>query len=84
MIYPRYFIDRVLQVGFMVALHIHHIFRANSGLTIKPNYSKFETRFSNKILGEMVTVYCRIININLLIEQDFQQDLMNKMKIDRF
>ena len=64
MIDPYYFIDGNLKNGSKIFLEGHNINHANSVLTITPIYSDFgiETRYINKILKEMATIYARLIN----------------------
>ena len=52
MINPYYFTDKALKVGFNITLGSHHIYHANSKLTIKPICPEFgtEVRYNNKIL----------------------------------
>ena len=64
MINLYYFTDRALQVGFKTNLDSHHIYHANSTLTITPNYPEFgiEVRYINKIMKELSNIYARLIN----------------------
>ena len=64
MLNPYYFTDNALKVGFNIKLESHNINHANSKLTVTPNYLEFgiETRYINKILKEMATIYARLIN----------------------
>ena len=64
MINPYYFIDENLKIGFKIFLESHNINRANSLLNIEPNFPDIgiETRYINKILREMATIYARLIN----------------------
>ena len=61
MINPYYFTDRNLKTGFKNNLDSHNINHANSLLTISPIYTDFgiESRYINKILKEMATIYAR-------------------------
>ena len=60
---PYYFIDGNLKNGSKIILESHNINHANSILTITPIYSDFgfETRYINKILKEMATIYAMLI-----------------------
>ena len=64
MINPYYFIDENLKIGFKINLESHNVEHANSLLTIEPNFPDIgiETRYVNKILKEMATIYARLIN----------------------
>ena len=64
MIYPFYFTDRNLKVGFKIILHAHQINHANSKLTSIRNFPEFENevRYFNKIIEESSVIYARIIN----------------------
>ena len=64
MLNSYYFTDNAIQVGFNIKLDNHHINHASSKLTINPNYPEFgiETRYINKIIKEMATIYARLIN----------------------
>ena len=64
MINPYYFIDENLKKGFKINLDSHNVEHANSLLTIEPNFPDIgiETRYVNKILKEMATIYARLIN----------------------
>ena len=64
MINPYYFIDENLKKGFKINLESHNVEHANSLLTIEPNFPDIgiETRYVNKILKEMATIYARLIN----------------------
>ena len=64
MINPYYFIDEKLKIGFKIILDSHNINHANCLLTIEPNFPDIgiETRYVNKILKEMATIYAIIIN----------------------
>ena len=62
-----YFIDENLKIGFKINLESHnfnHDFNHNSLLIIVPNFPDIgiETRYINKILKEMATIYARLIN----------------------
>ena len=64
MINPYYFIDENLKIGFKINLESHNINHANSLFNIEPNFPDIgiETRYINKILKEMATIYTRLIN----------------------
>ena len=64
MIYPYFFTDRNLKVGFKINLDSHNINHANSKLTITPNYPEFgiEIRYINKTVKELSMIYARLIN----------------------
>ena len=64
MINPCYFIDENLKIGFKINLESHNINHANSLLNIEPKFPDIgiETRYVNKILKEMATIYARLIN----------------------
>ena len=64
MINPYYFVDENLKIGFKINLKSHNINHANSLLNIEHNFSDIgiETRYINKILKEMATIYARLIN----------------------
>ena len=64
MINPYYFIDENLKTGFKINLEGHNINHAISLLNIFPNFPDIgiETRYINKILKEMATIYVRLIN----------------------
>ena len=64
MINPDYFIDENLKICFKINLESHNINHANSLLTIEANFPDIgmETRYVNKILKEMATIYARLIN----------------------
>ena len=59
MINPYYFIDENLKIGFKINLEGHKVNHANSLLNIEHNVQEIgiETRYINKILKEMVTIY---------------------------
>ena len=63
MINPCFF-DEKSTIGFEINLERHNINHANSFLNIEPNFPDIgiETRYNNKILEEMATVYARLIN----------------------
>ena len=63
MINPYYYIDENLKKGFKINLEKHNINHANSLLNIEPNFPdiRIETRYINKILNEMATIYARLI-----------------------
>ena len=64
MINTYYFIKENLKIGFKINLESHIINHANSLLNIEPNFPDIgiETRYVNKILKEMATIYARLIN----------------------
>ena len=64
MINPYYFIDENLKIGFKINLESHNNNHAKSLLNIQPNFPDIgtETRYINKILKEMATIYARLIN----------------------
>ena len=64
MINPNFFIDENLKIGFKINLESHKINHAISLLNIEPNFPDIgiETRYINKILKEMATIYARLIN----------------------
>ena len=64
MINPCNFIDENLKIGFKIDLESQNINHANSLLSINPNILDIgiETRYINKILKEMATVYARLMN----------------------
>ena len=64
MINPYYFIDENLKIGFKISLESHNISHANSLPNITPNSLDIgiETRYFNKILKEMATIYARLLN----------------------
>ena len=64
MINPYYFIDENLKYGFKINLESHNINHANSLLNILSNFPGIgiKTRYINKILKEMATIYARLIN----------------------
>ena len=66
MINPYYFTDESLKIGFKINLESHNINHANSLLNIEPNFPDIgiETRYNNKILKEMATIYTRLLNQN--------------------
>ena len=53
-----------MRIDFKINLESHNVNHANSILTIIPIYPDFviETRYINKILEEMGTIYARLIN----------------------
>ena len=57
-------IDEKLKIGFKINGESHKIKNAKSILTIISTYTDFgiETRYINKILEEMATIYARLIN----------------------
>ena len=59
-----FFIDEILKIGFKCNLESHNVTHANSLLKIIPIYPDIgiETRYINKILKEMDTIYARLIN----------------------
>ena len=64
MIYPYYFIDDNLKLGFTINLESHNFSHANSILTITPELPDFgiEYRYINKIIKELCIIYARLIN----------------------
>ena len=64
MIIPFYFTDGNLKIEFKIILDGHSNNHANSILTVIPNYIDFgiETRYINKKLKKMATVYAQLIN----------------------
>ena len=66
-IYPYYFTDRNLKVGFKLNLDSHHINHATSKLTIIPNYPEFgiEVGYNKKIVKELSVNYARVKNQNI-------------------
>ena len=64
MIIRYYFIDENLKNGFKISLESHKINHANSLINIVPNFPDIgiETRYINKILKEMATIYARLRN----------------------
>ena len=64
MINPYYFIDENLKNSFKITLESHIIDRANSILTITPNFPEFgiELRFINKIIKEVSVISASLIN----------------------
>ena len=64
MIYPFYFIDENLKIGFKINLESHNINHAISILTITPIFPEFgiEFRCINKIIKELSVIYARLIN----------------------
>ena len=64
MINPYCFIDESLKIGFNINLKSHNVNHANSLLNILPNFPDIgiETRYFNKILKEMDTIYAKLIN----------------------
>ena len=64
MINPYYFIDEKLKIGSKIILENHKVNHANSLPNVTPNFPDIgiETRYANKILKQMATIYARIIN----------------------
>ena len=64
MITPYYFIDENLKTGFKINLESHNINHANSLLNYEPDFLDIgiETRYINRILKEMATIYSKLIN----------------------
>ena len=64
MINPYYFIDENLKIGFKINLESHNINHANSLLNVIPHFPDIgiETRYINKILKKMATIYSKLIN----------------------
>ena len=67
MINPYYFIDENLRIGCKSNLESHNCNHANSILNIEPNFPDIgiETRYINKILKDLSTIYARLINQNI-------------------
>ena len=61
---PYYFFDENLKTVFKINLESHNVNHANSILTITPMYQEFgiDTRYNNKIIAEMATIYARLKN----------------------
>ena len=61
---PYFFNDKNFKIGFKINLESHNINHANSLLNIEPNFPDIgiETRYINKILKGMTTIYARLIN----------------------
>ena len=61
---PFYFIEENLKIGFKINLESHNINHENSLSNIEPQFPDIgsETRFINKTLNEMPTIYARLIN----------------------
>ena len=53
-----------LKIGFKINLESHNINHASSLVNIEPNFPDIgiETRYINKILKEMATIYASLIN----------------------
>ena len=64
MINPKYFSNENLKIDFKINLESHNINHANSLLHNIPNFPDVgnETRYIEKILKEMATIYARLIN----------------------
>ena len=64
MIDPYSFFDENLKIVFKVILESHNIIHASSLLNIEPIFPDIgiETRYFNKILKEMATIYASLIN----------------------
>ena len=64
MFYPYYFIDENLEIDFTIQLESHNFIHANSLLNIIHNFPDIgiETRYINKTLKEMATIYARLKN----------------------
>ena len=64
MINPYYSIDENLKIVFKLNLESHNINHANSLLNMLPNFPDIgiETRYINKILKEMATIYSKLLN----------------------
>ena len=64
MINPCYFIAEHLKVCFKINLESHNNNHATSLLNIEPNFPDMaiDTRYVNKILKELATIYARLIN----------------------
>ena len=61
---PYHFTDRILNVGFKINLHSHHINQDNSNLTFTPNFPDFgnEIRCINKLMKNFSVIYASLIN----------------------
>ena len=59
-----YFTDENLKIGFKINLDSHNINHSNSLLTTEPNFPclGIETRYIDKIMNEMATIYARLVN----------------------
>ena len=95
-----YFVDENLKYGFKINLESRKIIHAKSLLNIEPIFPDIgiETRYVNKILKEMVTIYARLINnfkfknhilfsasfysINEQDQRSDQIELFNKLNIN--
>ena len=64
MINPYFFVDEKLKIGFKIILESHIVNHANSLLNITLYFPDIgiETRYIQKILKEMATIYARLIN----------------------
>ena len=62
-IHPYSFINENLKIDFKIKLGSHNINHANSILTITPNFPdiEIETRYINRILKGMATIYAKMI-----------------------
>ena len=65
MINPYYFFDESIKIGFKTTLESHNIVHATSLLNSVPIFPDIgiETRYINKILKEIATIYARLINL---------------------
>ena len=64
MIILQTFIDEILKIGFKTNLESQIINHANSLSNIVPKFPDIgiETRYNNRILKEMTTIYARLLN----------------------
>ena len=64
MIHPYYFTDRNLKAGFKIKLESHNVNHSKSLLNITPNFPDIgtETRYVNKILKKLSSIYARLTN----------------------
>ena len=100
MINPYCFIDEKSKIGFKIILESHNISHANYLLKNIPNFpdAGIETRYGNKILKQVATIYARLINqykfkyhilfsasffkINEEDQRSDEIDLFNNLKIN--
>ena len=63
MINPQHFTDKSVKIGFKIIPDSHNVNHANSILFNIPIYPDFgiETRYINKDLRELATIYARLI-----------------------
>ena len=64
MINPYFFIDENIKICLEINLESHKIIHANFTLNVFPSFLDIdiETRFTNKVMEEMATIYARLIN----------------------